>query len=232
MKKITKKDLRVLNLLNDFGYLDEEFFIILFHSRSKKEKSAIAYKVNSYLDKLVKANLASVAKNNAGSSYYSLSLGGRTYLMEAGVKTFLNNLVIDNGKFVHARLCSKVYAKVASLYDVKFRSENNLIRSSESSIVPDLAIKLGRSTIYFEIERSLKSEILIKEKLANYNKKFNDGHLIYLTEHDSIIKKIESLRLNYTNNKKIHAYDLCEFLKDPTFYLNDIGTDSLKVSRL
>ena len=231
MKKITKKDVRVLNLLNDFGYLDEEFFIILFHSRSKKEKSAIAYKVNSYLDKLVKANLVSITKSNAGICYYSLSLGGRTYLMEAGVKTFLNNMVIDNGKFAHARLCSKVYAKVASLYDVKFRSENNFIRTSDSSIVPDLAVKLGRTTIYFEIERSLKSEILIKEKLANYNKKYNDGHLIYLTEHDSIIKKIQSLRLNYTNNKKIHAYDLSEFMKDPTSYLKDLEPESLRGNR-
>ena len=227
MGKITKRDLRILNLINDFGYLDEDFFIILFHSRSNKERSAIAYKVNSYLDKLVKAELVCIKKSDLGYSYYSLAPRGRTYLFEKGVKTYPNNLVIDNGKFAHSRLCSKVYAKIASIYDVKFKSENCLVRISNSTIVPDLAVRLGGSIIYFEIERSLKSEVLIKEKLSNYNLKFGDGYLIYLTESDSIIKKIEGLKLLYTNHKRILAHDLNKFMANPMFYLKDIWTSSL-----
>jgi len=225
MIKITKKDFRVLKLLNDFGYLDEEFFIILFHSSSKLQSSVIAYKVRIYLCKLMKAKLVCVKWSNSGSRLYSLTPGGRAFLLNAGVRTFPNKLVIDNGKFAHARLCSKVYAKIASSFEVQFRSENELVRLSKTSIVPDLAIKQGTSVIYFEIERSLKSEVLIKEKLANYNKNFKSGHLIYLTEHDSIIKKIMSLRINFSNKEKIHAYDLVEFMKDPTFYLKEAGTN-------
>ena len=154
MKKITKKDVRILNLLNDFGYLDEEFFIILFHSKSKLITTALAHKVRICIERLITANLVVIKKSITGTRLYSLTFGGRTFLLSSGVRCFPNNLVIDNGKFAHSILCSKVYAKIASAYEVNFRSENELLRLSSSGIVPDLAIKQGRSIIYFEIEVS------------------------------------------------------------------------------
>jgi hypothetical protein len=230
MKKITKKDIRIINLLNDFGYLDEDFFRILFHSNSKLTRTKTVYKINIYLGKLVKKELVCICKGDLGNNYYSLSSTGKTFLLESGTPPNANNITINNGKFFHSRLCSLVYAKVASIYKIGFQSENDLFRSSDSSIVPDLAIKLNETIVYFEIERSLKSEELIKEKLSNYNSKFKDGYLVYLTEGESIIKKITRLKHAYPNYKKIFAFDLNKFMDDPIFHLAGIGSFSMNGS--
>jgi hypothetical protein len=223
VKRVSKKDVRILNLLNDFGWLDEDFFITLFHSRSKKNRSAVAYKVNSYVGRLANIGFVTITKVEIGSIYYSLSPNGCAFLSDKGIRPYINNVAVNNGKFFHSMLCAKVFAKVASIYNVKFQSENFLIRNTQSPIVPDLALKIGDNIIYFEIERSLKSEVLIKEKLSSYDSNFKNGYLIYLTGNDSIIKKISKIKYAYQCHKKIFAFDLNKFINDPIPYLNHVG---------
>jgi hypothetical protein len=224
MTKITKKDMRIMVLLSDFGFLDDDFFITLFHSKSNRVRSKTIFTVKKYLNKLIEMNFVSHFKSHDGITFYSITPNGRSHLLFRGIETYPNNLTINSGKFFHSRLCSLVYAKIAAIYDVNFLSENSLLRSNDSPIVPDLAVKRGETVVYFEIERSLKSESLIKAKLSNYNSKFNDGYLVYLTERDSIIKTIERLRNSFPNSKKIMAYDLNKFMGDPRLYLCDIGS--------
>ena len=226
MNKVTKKHMKILNMLNDFGYLDEDFFAILFHSKATQTRQKIIYKVRACLNKLIKSKLVSLYQADGNRNHYSLSASGRRFLFDSGVKTYSNNSIVDSGKFSHSKSCAKVYAKIAANYKISYQSENDLRVGNDSPIVPDLAVRFGETIVYFEIERSLKSEVLIKEKLSNYSSKFKDGYLIYLTESDSIINKISKIKHAYPNYKKILAFDYSKFFNDPKFYLKDIGSFS------
>lgn len=222
MIRITKKDLRIMTLLNEFGFLDEDFFITLLHSRATQARHKVVHKVRVCLDKLINLNFISKAWSHDGIAYYSLTSNGGDCLFLKGEKIYPNNLVINSGKFFHSRLCSHLYAKIASNYNVNYLSENSLLRMSDSEIVPDLAVRIGGTVVYFEVERSLKSESIIKKKLSNYNSKFKDGYLIYLTESNSIIKKIDRIKHAYPSSRRIMAFDLKSFMDSPTSYLNEI----------
>lgn len=227
MIRITKKDMRIMTLLNEFGFLDEEFFTTLFHSRSTLVKAKDVYKVRICLNKLIEVGFVSTTESHDGVAYYSLTSSGGDCLFLKGEKIYPNNLVINSGKFFHSRLCSHLYAKISASYRVNYLSENSLLRMSNSEIIPDLAIKLNETVIYFEVERSLKSEALIKEKLSSYNSNFKDGYLIYLTESDSIIKKIDRLKHAYSSSKRIMAFSLKSFMESPANYLKDIKSFSI-----
>lgn len=226
MKKITKKDLRIMNLLNDFGYLGCEFFITLFHSRSNKEKKYLVYKIKKDLDDLITIGFVASTISEDKNIYYSLTPEGRAYIYRTVDKLYVNSVTINSGKFKHSQYCALVYAKLAARYNVFYRSENSLSQNKKTKIVPDLAIKINETIIYFEVERTLKSETLIREKLSNYNKNFKDGWVVYLTGNSSIIRKIERIKHRYSNYEKIKALNLIDFLNDPELLFKSINQTS------
>ena len=80
MGRLTKKDLKTLVLLNDFGYLDESFFMILFHSKATQARHKIIFKVRAHLDKLIKIGFVSVFESFENANFYSLTATGRSHL--------------------------------------------------------------------------------------------------------------------------------------------------------
>ncbi len=219
MKKLTKKHIRVLFLLNDFGFLDYDFFILIFHSKSNLSKHHLNYKINLSFKLLMDLNYIKKEIAPGAKTYFTLTQKGKSSLYSGVDKVYINNITINSGKFYHSQFCAMVYAKLSSLYQIRYRSENSLSQSKNIKIVPDLAIKIQNSILYFEVERTLKSEKLIVKKLSNYSNEFNDGHLIYLTGNNSIIKKIEKLKYRYQNHETIHAFGLKAFLDDPAVFL-------------
>lgn len=218
MKKITNKEKKILSMLNSFGYLGNDFFRILFHVNSNLCESKLNYKVRKSMDNLILLKYVSYVTSGSGIYYILLPLG-KTYLYNSSHVVYSNNERLDSGKFFHSRYCSLVLASLYSRYKVDYKTEKNLNRSGMLKIVPDLAVRINETVLYFEIERSLKSQELIKEKLVNYNTYFGGGYLIYLTGNRSIINKINKLKVLYKNTHKVFACDIMDFINNPEAYI-------------
>lgn len=222
MEKLTNKDLRILSLINDFVYLDLDFFINVFHSRAKTHQSKIKYRAYLGLKKLIDLNYVEAVESHDLIAFYKITDKGRLLLISKSIAVYKSSLKINSAKFHHHRLTSLVYSKLISRYDVKYLSERALLSTSSDGIVPDLAIKNNNTIVYFEIELSQKSEKNVKQKLSKYEKNFSNGYIIYLTDSNAVIKTIAQLKNKFINGNKIKAYNLYGFMKNPSMYLSEI----------
>lgn len=229
MKKITNKHKKILSLLNSFGYLSEEFFRIVFHNKSTLSKDQLNYKVSKSVAHLININFIEKIKSPSGI-YYTILPNGKTYLYNNSETIFNNSERLDSGKFFHSQYCSLVYASLSAKYQVEYKTEKSLNRAGNLKVVPDLAIRINNTVLYFEVERSLKSQDLIKEKLINYNTYFGSGYLIYLTGNKSIVNKVNKLKVLYKNTNKIYACDIMDFINDPSEYLASWGIEGSHVT--
>lgn len=222
MEKITNKEIRILRLINDFTYLDIDFFINILYPNSKRERRFLTYGVKMKLKKLLDFNYIEIERSHDQIEFYKTTEKGRVFLMFRSITVFKSNLKINGAKFHHHRLSSLIYSKIVPSYKIAYMSERTLLSMSNDGIVPDLAIKYKNTIVYFEIELSQKQEKIIKEKLSKYEKKSSNVYIVYLTESNAVIKAVNQLKKKYLYSHRFKAYSLYDFMKNPTNYLREI----------
>ena len=210
------QEIRILKNINNLGIVDFDFLLVSINGKRAKSnyRKVASYRLRKILLSLRERSFIRESFSALGEKYYTLEDVSKIIIERDGSKLNTNVLMPNSSLMVHHSRIMRVVSLLIYHFNCAYRTEYILRDSVSNKTIPDFIAVLYKKRFVFEIERSQKSDDLLKSKLASYNLEYHNDYIVYLTETKNLADKINKIKHVHANSSRVFAFEISTFLND------------------